>query len=129
MRNAPDRPISRKAQHPAEMLRRGQSLLALFTALLCFTAGGCTTPQMSNAPSPDALEQIPVGARVHVTTDRDETLKLRVTGTTSNSLRGRDRHFREYELTRDEIRQIDAPRQNDWWVALAWVSIVFIALG
>ena len=115
--------------HSREMLRRGPRWAALVTALLCFGATGCTTAQMSSPPSRDALEQIPLGARVLVTTETDETLRLKVTGATPNALRGRDRHFREYELNRDEIREIDAPRQNDWWVALAWVSIVFIALG
>ena len=111
------------------MLRRSEGRLALCAALLCVAAGGCTTPQMSSPPSPDALEEIPVGARVLVTTSDDETLRLKVTGTAPDALSGRDRHFREYRLTRDDIRRIDAPRQNDWWVALAWVSIVFFALG
>ena len=99
----------------------------LAAAAVSFGATGCSTAQMATPASAEALEEIPIGTRVRVVTRDGQRLRLKVTATAEDSLSGRDRYFRRHELARTEIAEIDAPPQNDWWVALFWVGIVFVA--
>ena len=130
MRNAPAVPDRR----PAPAGRRcceGRSLRAVIVWLLVAALGagpaGCTTAQMAEPPSADALERIPLGTRVRIQTHAGEMLSLKVTGRSEAVLAGRDRYFRRYEIPREDIAAIEAPPQNDWWVALFFVGIVFVA--
>jgi hypothetical protein len=127
MRNTPDLPL--RAATGRAPARPGRVLLVwvLVAALLGGGSTACTTAQMRTPPSVDALEQVPVGARVRIVTRAGTALDLRVTAATNETLTGRDRYFRSHDLPRDEIASIEAPPQQDWWVALFFFAIVFVA--
>ena len=82
---------------------------------------------MNTPPSVDALERIPPGTRVRITTREGDTLSIKITEATNAVVAGRDRYFRQYEVSREQIEDIDAPPQNDWVVALLFFVLVFVA--
>jgi hypothetical protein len=128
MRNAPDRRgFEADARVPRRRAARNTTWSLLVAAMLATGPAGCTTAQMSEPPSVEALERIPAGTRLRVTTRAGETLRLTVTDASPGVLAGRDRYFRRYELPREDIASIEAPAQSDWWVALLFVAVVFVA--
>ncbi len=82
---------------------------------------------MSAPPSVDALDRIPPGTRVSITTRDGGTLRLKVTEASAAAVSGRDRHCRHHEVPREQIEAIEAPPQNDWAVAVLFVLLVFVA--
>lgn len=130
MRNDADPPPRsarpRCANPAAARATRGLVAWVLIVALGLGPAG-CTTAQMGTPPSVDALDRIPPGTRVRITTREGDTLRLKVTGATTAAVSGRDRYFRRHEVPREQIEDIDAPPQNDWAVALLFFVLVFVA--
>ena len=82
---------------------------------------------MTATPSVDALDRIPPGTRVRITTREGDTLRLKVTEASAASVSGRDRYFRQHDVPREQIEDIEAPPQNDWAVALLFFLLVFVA--
>jgi hypothetical protein len=82
---------------------------------------------MSAPPSADTLDRIPPGTRVRIKTREGDTLRIRVTEASAEAVAGRDRYFRQHEVPRERIEDIEAPPQNDWVVALLFFVLVFVA--
>ena len=101
--------------------------VCMLVAVLALGQLGCTTAQMSAPPSADALERIPPGTRVRITTRAGDTLAIKVTEASADAVSGRDRHFRLHEIAREQIDDIEAPPQNDFVVALLFFLLVFVA--
>jgi hypothetical protein len=120
----PTRP--RRADRAGGGAARGRPVWLLIAALALGPVG-CTTAQMNTPPSVDALERIPPGTRVRITTREGDTLSIKITEATDAAVAGRDRYFRQHEVSREQIEDIDAPPQNDWVVALLFFVLVFVA--
>lgn len=82
---------------------------------------------MSAPPSVDTLDRIPHGTKVRITTHEGDTLRIKVTKASAEAVSGRDRYFRQHEVPRERIEDIEAPPQNDWVVALLFFVLVFVA--
>ena len=100
--------------------------IGLLVVMFVVGLGGCVTRPGGSDVYPDHLERLPSGARVEVTTRDGRQLRLRITEATATGLRGVDRHFRSYELTREDIDELSVVPQNDWVVALAFFAVVFV---
>jgi hypothetical protein len=98
--------------------------LCLVTAVLL--SCGCVTQRNIEDASVDRLDEVPAGARLIVTTADGRRLTLRVTESAAGHIVGIDRHYREYRLEREEIRDIRGRPQNDLVVALAFFAVVFV---
>lgn len=107
---------------PARRIRE----IGALTAMIVIGLGGCVTRPGGSDVYPDHLERLPSGARVELTTRDGRQLRLRITEATPTGLRGVDRHFRSYELAREEIDGLSIVPQNDWAVALAFFAVVFV---
>lgn len=87
---------------------------------------GCVTQKAPVNVADDRLGEVPAGARVTVTTTDGRELAIRVTESGPDYIVGIDRHYREYRLQREEIRDIQGRPQNDLIVALAFFAVVFV---
>lgn len=96
----------------------------LVTAVLL--SCGCVTQRAPEDVSVDRLDAIPDGARVTVKTADGGELTLRVTESAPGHIVGIDRHYREYRLEREEIRDIRGRPQNDLIVGLTFFAVVFV---
>jgi hypothetical protein len=123
----PDSPMTADSGEAAAAGRARRRLACLLAILLAVTQTGCSTPQMDHPPTVEALERIPIGTRVTIRTRDGASLRLKVTDTRPDGLSGRDRFFGVHELRREDIAAIEAPPQNDGWVALFFFAIVFVA--
>jgi hypothetical protein len=99
----------------------------LLIAVLAIATLGCTTAQMSTPPSADTLDRIPPGTWVRITTREGDTLRIKVSEASADAVSGRDRYFRQHEVAREQVSDIEAPPQNDWVVALLFFLLVFVA--
>lgn len=107
---------------PAKRIRD----IGALAVIIVIGLGGCVTRPGGVDVYPDHLDRLPPGARVEVTTRDGRELRLRVTEATATGLRGVDRHYRSYELSRDDISGLSVVPQNDWVVALAFFAVVFV---
>ena len=99
-----------------------------FAGLVCGALlAACVTPQQTGPVSPETIDRIEAGSRVTIVTKEGKELSLRVSETTPDWLVGRDRHFGERRVAREDIKEIDVPPQYDWPVAMAWAAIVLFA--